>query len=91
MSVRFRLVTRLVRKVRSRFPSSCRKKRTRRDSPPAKREPKTASARSETKTSTIRRMSTGWYSRSASWITAYSPSASASADRTAAPLPPFRS
>src|SRR5574341_170672 len=90
MSVRFTLVTRFVRNVRSRFPSSWRKRRARRAKPPAKREPKTASAASSTKTWTIRAMSFGWYSRSASWMTVMAASARARPGWIAAPLPPFR-
>ena len=69
MSVRFTFVTQLVRNVSRRLPSSCRKSSARRASPPAKREPNTASACSSTKTFTMRRRSFGWYSRSASWMT----------------------
>ena len=86
MSVRFTLVTRLVRNVSSRLPSSWRKSRARRAAPPAKREPKTASACSSTKTGTKRSRSRGWYSRSASWMTVISQSARASPAADGRPL-----
>ena len=91
MSVRFTFVIRFVRNVRKRFPSSCRKSSARRASPPAKREPKTASASSSTKTFTMRSevarvvLEVGVVDDRDLAV------ASASAVRTAAPLPPFRS
>ena len=77
--------------VRSRFATMCQKKSTRCGPLPAKREPKTTSARPSRTGPRRRGISCGSYSRSASWITTHSPEAAAIPVCSAAPFPEFRS
>src|ERR671939_374664 len=79
-----------VSRLRNRLPTRCQKRYARCGRPPESRDPKTTSATPRSIGSINAGTSAGSYSRSASWITATSPSTCGIAARTADPLPEWQ-